>query len=113
MIPPTHPGEVLREEFLRPHGLSAGAVARATRVPRTRIERLAKERVDLTPDTALRLARYFGTSPEFWMNLQGRYALERASDELRAELESIQPSPARLERRLTPDCRSVDSGDED
>jgi len=86
-----HPGEVLREEFLLPLKLSAGSIARAIHVPRTRIERLASEQVDLSPDTALRLARFFGTSPEFWLNLQSRYALERASDELRAELQHIQP----------------------
>jgi addiction module HigA family antidote len=63
-LPPIHPGEILREEFLLPLGLSAGAVAKAIHVPRTRIERLAAESVELTPDTALRLARYFGTSPE-------------------------------------------------
>ena len=74
-LPPVHPGEVLREEFLLPLGISAGAVAKATHVSRMRIERLVREEVDLTPDTALRLARYFGTSPAFWMNLQSRYAL--------------------------------------
>ena len=91
LLPPVHPGEVLREEFLTPLGLSAGAVARATRVPRTRIERLVNERVDLTPDTALRLARFFGTSAQFWMNLQNSFALERASDALGEELDRIEP----------------------
>jgi addiction module HigA family antidote len=62
-LPSVHPVEVLREEFLLPLGLSAGALARATHVPRTRIEGLAAEKVDLTPDTALRLARHLGTSP--------------------------------------------------
>ena len=90
-LPPVHPGEVLREEFLLPLGLSAGAVARAIGVPRTRIERLASEQVDLTPDTALRLARLFGTSAEFWMNLQSRYSLETAVDALGSELERIEP----------------------
>lgn len=91
LIPATHPGEVLREEFLAPLNLSAGAVARAIGVPRTRIERLATEQVDLSPDTALRLARFFGTSAEFWMNLQSRYALESAIDELGPALERIEP----------------------
>ncbi len=86
-----HPGEVLREEFLLPLGLSAGAVARAIGVPRTRIERLARELVDLSPDTALRLARFFGTSAEFWMNLQSRFSLETTVDRLGSELERIQP----------------------
>ena len=89
--PPIHPGEILREEFLTPLSLSAGAVARACHVPRTRIERLAAEEVDLSADTALRLARYFKTSPQFWMNLQARYALERAEDALAATLETIEP----------------------
>ena len=90
-LAPIHPGEVLREEFLLPMGLSAGTVARAVGVPRTRIERLAKETVDLTPDTALRIAKLFGTSPEFWLNLQTRYALENAEDRLEPELARIQP----------------------
>jgi addiction module HigA family antidote len=90
-LPPVHPGEVLREEFLAPLHLSAGAVARAIGVPRTRIERLAKEQVDVSPDTALRLARYFRTSAEFWMAMQSRYALESASDALGGEIEKIEP----------------------
>ena len=90
-LPPIHPGEVLREEFLRPLGLSAGAVARAVGVPRTRIERLAGEQVDLSPDTALRLARYFGTTPQFWMAIQTRYALESAADALAGDLGRIAP----------------------
>ena len=90
-LPPIHPGEVLREEFLRPLRLSAGAVARAVGVPRTRIERLASEQVDLSPDTALRLARYFGTTPQFWMSLQSRYALESAADALSGDLGRIKP----------------------
>ena len=86
-----HPGEVLREEFLLPVGLSTGRVARAVGVPRTRIERLANEQVDLSPDTALRLARLFGTSAEFWMNIQSRFALETAADALGNELRDIEP----------------------
>jgi len=60
-------------------------------VPRTRIERLIREQVDLTPDTALRLARYFGTSPFFWMNIQNRYALDKAEDQLNGALDEISP----------------------
>jgi addiction module HigA family antidote len=90
-LPPTHPGEVLREEFLAPLHLTAGAVARAIGVPRTRIERLAKEEVDVSPDTALRLARYFRTSAEFWMAMQYRYALESAADAIGDDLEKIEP----------------------
>jgi addiction module HigA family antidote len=90
-LAPVHPGEILREEFLSPLNLSAGAVARAIGVPRTRVERLANEQVDLSPDTALRLARLFGTSAEFWMNIQSRYALETASDALSDTLDKIEP----------------------
>ena len=91
-LPPVHPGEVLREEFLGPMNLSASAVARAIGVPRTRIERLANEQTTLTADTALRLARYLGVSPAFWMGIQAQYDLERAEDELGAELGKIAPA---------------------
>ena len=67
-LPPLHPGEVLREEFLKPLDLTAYAVAAALRVPRTRIERLAREETPVTADTALRLGKYFNTSAAFWMN---------------------------------------------
>ncbi len=67
---PIHPGEILREEFLMQLGLSAHALAQALRVPATRISDLVNERRAVTADTALRLARYFGTTPEFWLNLQ-------------------------------------------
>jgi antitoxin HigA-1 len=88
-LPPVHPGEVLREEFLRPMSLSPYMVARALGVPRTRIERLANEQTSVTADTALRLARYFGTTPAFWMGMQAQYDLERAEDELGARLGKI------------------------
>lgn len=90
-LAPVHPGEVLREEFIKPMGLSAGKVAKAIGVPRTRIERLAKEEVDLTPDTALRLARYFGTSVDFWMSIQSRYAVETTEDAISESLKQIAP----------------------
>jgi antitoxin HigA-1 len=76
---PLHPGEILREEFLVPLGLSAGRVAKAIDGPRSRIERLANEQVDLSIDTARRLAHYFGTSAEFWMGLKSNH--ERAQAE--------------------------------
>ena len=79
-IPPIHPGEILREEFLRPLKLSANALALAIRVPATRVSEIINERRTITADTALRLARYFHMSPEFWMNLQSRYDLECARD---------------------------------
>ena len=77
-LPPMHPGEVLREEFLVPLGLSAGALAKACGVPRTRIERIVDEKNSITADTALRLGHWFGTSAEFWLNLQKLYELRLA-----------------------------------
>jgi addiction module HigA family antidote len=90
-LSPVHPGAVLREDFLRPMKLSPYSVARACGVPRTRIERLAREETPVTADTALRLARYFGTTPQFWMGMQAQYELERAEDEARTELKRIAP----------------------
>ncbi|MBL8672927.1 MAG: HigA family addiction module antidote protein [Alphaproteobacteria bacterium] len=74
----THPGEVLAEEFLAPLGLSANALAIALRVPATRIGAIVKGQRSVTADTALRLARFLGTSPEFWVNLQAMHDLTKA-----------------------------------
>ncbi|MCW5714266.1 MAG: HigA family addiction module antidote protein [Bauldia sp.] len=74
----THPGEILAEEFLSPLGMSANALALSLRVPATRIGAILKGRRGVTADTALRLGRFFGTTPEFWMNLQAAYDLSRA-----------------------------------
>ena len=75
---PIHPGEILREEFLTPAGMSANALARALRVNAPRINDIVRERRGITPDTALRLAVYLQTSPEFWLNLQTAYDLKVA-----------------------------------
>ncbi len=75
---PIHPGEILREEFLLPLKLSAHALSLELRVPAPRINEIIRERRSITPDTALRLARYFGTTPQFWMNLQISYDLKFA-----------------------------------
>ena len=92
-MPPLHPGEMLREEFLIPMGLSGNALAMALRVPATRISEILKERRGITADMALRLARYFHMSPEFWMNLQAVYDLEVAEDTLGEEIEQgIKPA---------------------
>jgi addiction module HigA family antidote len=88
-LPPLHPGEVLREEFLVPMGLSPYALAKACGVPRTRIERIAREELGITADTALRLGRYFGIEPQFWLNLQNRYDLATASREIGPVLDRI------------------------
>ena len=78
----THPGEMLREEFLIPLGISQNALAMKIRVPATRIGDIIHGRRSITTDTALRLARFFGNSPEFWMNLQQQYDLSKARREL-------------------------------
>jgi addiction module HigA family antidote len=75
-VPPIHPGEILREEFLVPLGLSANALAIAIGVPATRVNEIVNERRGITGDTALRLGRYFHMTAEFWMSLQGDYDLE-------------------------------------
>jgi len=90
-LPPIHPGEVLREEFLVPMKLTPYAVAQACGVPRTRVERLAREETPVTADTALRLARYFGTTAEFWMGIQAQYDLESVEDGAAASLRKIKP----------------------
>jgi addiction module HigA family antidote len=90
-LPPIHPGEILREEFLLPMKLTPYALAQACGVPRTRIERLAREETPVTADTALRLSRYFGTTAEFWMGMQAQYDLERAEDVAAAALKRIKP----------------------
>lgn len=77
----THPGDVLAEEFLKPLGLSVNALAIALRVPATRIGAIVKGERSVSADTALRLARFFGTSPEFWVNLQAMHDLTRARQE--------------------------------
>lgn len=91
----THPGEVLREEFMKPLGLSANALAMALRVPATRIGdilRTTDKPRAVSADTAIRLARYFGTSPEFWLNLQAAYELSRALAERGPAIErDVQP----------------------
>jgi len=76
LMPPVHPGEILREDFMKPLGLSINKLALELRVPAPRIGEIVRERRRITADTALRLARYFRTNPEFWLNLQNFYDLE-------------------------------------
>lgn len=90
-LAPMHPGEVLREEFLRPLQLSAGALAKACGVPRTRMERLANEEAGITADTALRLAKAFGTTTALWLNLQNDYDVQMAERAIGKELAKIAP----------------------
>jgi antitoxin HigA-1 len=75
-----HPGEILREEFIKPHGLSSRKLAQELGVPAPRINDIVLERRGITADTALRLAKFFGTTPKFWMNLQVSYELRAAED---------------------------------
>ena len=75
-MPPIHPGETLREDFLKPLGLTANRLALELLVPVTRVNDIVRAKRAITADTALRLARYFGTTPQFWMNLQANYDLE-------------------------------------
>jgi addiction module HigA family antidote len=91
-LKPVHPGEILHEEFMKPLGLSMNKLALDLRVPVTRIADIVGERRGITADTALRLARYFKNAPVFWMNLQIRYDLEVAQDELAGKVErDVQP----------------------
>ena len=90
-LPLLHPGEVLREEFLVPLKMSAGALAKACGVPRTRIERLASEQIGITADTALRLSKALGTTPELWMNLQNSFDVKTAMLHISKELDEIEP----------------------
>lgn len=89
-LPALHPGEVLREEYMEPLGLTPYALAKICGVPRTRIERIAREEIGITADTALRLARVFDTSADFWLNLQNHYEMEITEPSIRAELDAIE-----------------------
>ena len=86
---PMHPGEVLKELYLDPLGISAIALARRLNVPRTRIERLLKGATGMTPDTALRLARAFNTTPAYWMNMQINHDMTAAAKEV--DVSNIEP----------------------
>jgi addiction module HigA family antidote len=87
-LPPIHPGEQLRAAFMKPLKLTAYRLAKDISVPVTRIQAIVGERRAITGDTALRLARYFGTTPEFWLNMQRDYELEQAAEALGGRLET-------------------------
>ena len=84
-----HPGEILLMEFLKPMGISAYRLSLDTHIPQTRISAIIKARRSITPDTALRFAKYFGTSPRFWLGLQNDFDIEEASKQLKAQLKEI------------------------
>lgn len=93
---PIHPGEILREEYLEPMGMSVNALAHHLRVPATRLHEIVKERRSISADTAMRLARFFGGDPQSWLNLQSAYDLRCAEIECAAEIrEEVQPYRAR------------------
>jgi addiction module HigA family antidote len=89
-----HPGEILREEFLKPMGLSAYALAKRLRVPAPRINDIVLERRGISADTAVRLSKVFGTTEQFWLNLQATYDVSKVMAERASELEKIQPLQA-------------------
>ncbi len=94
--PPTHPGEMLLEEFLIPMGISQRELASAIHVPYQRINEIVNGRRGVTPSTALRLSKFFGTSTDFWLNLQLRWDLYQAQQSERSEVERITPHPSAL-----------------
>ena len=94
-LPPVHPGEILQEDLMKPLGLSMNRLARDLHVPVTRISEIVHGRRAITADTALRLARYFGSTAQFWMNLQSRYDLDSAARESQIEIErNVNPRQA-------------------
>jgi addiction module HigA family antidote len=86
-LPPIHPGEILREDFMQPRGLSMNKLAIELHLPVTRIAEIVHERRGISPDTAMRLGRYFNTTARFWLNAQMVYDLEVAQDELQDRIE--------------------------
>lgn len=90
-MPPIHPGEILQEEYLGPLGVSQYRLAQAIEVPPRRINEIVHGKRGISADTALRLARYFGTSERFWLNLQSHYGIEVERDRLATALERIEP----------------------
>ncbi len=94
-LPPIHPGEILREEFMKPRGLSQNGLARALNVPPRRVNEIVLEKRGISADTALRLARYFGTSAEMWAGLQAEYDLRLARYQKEKEIErEVEPLAA-------------------
>jgi addiction module HigA family antidote len=100
LMPPVHPGEVLREDFMRPLGLTVNRLALELHEPATRIGEIVHERRRITAETALRLARYFNTNAEFWLNLQNFFDLEvtRRSGKISEIERQVHPAPALVSR---------------
>ena len=92
-IPIVTPGEILNEEFLKPMGISSYRLAKDTGMPATRISQILRGKRRITADTALRLSRYFGNSPDFWLGIQDEYDLRQEGDRLETELQRIPRAP--------------------
>jgi len=90
-IPTIHPGEILSEDFLKPMGISAYRLSKGANIDQTRISEIIRGKRSVTADTALRLARFFGNSPEFWLNLQAHYDLEQKKRQMEKDLKKIRP----------------------
>lgn len=88
-LPAIHPGEILREEYMAPLNMTAYALAKKLHVPRTRIERIIAEKTAISPDTALRLAKFFNTTAQFWLNMQNDYELKSLPDDVRTDISTI------------------------
>lgn len=97
-LEPIHPGEILLEEFMKPHGLSQSRLARDLDIPQSRLSNIIRGKRGMTADTALRLAEYFGTTPRFWLNLQAEYDLRRLEQTdwpaIRPRIRPLRPQPA-------------------
>ncbi|MCB1444509.1 MAG: HigA family addiction module antidote protein [Rhizobiaceae bacterium] len=93
-LPPIHPGEILREFYLEPLDMTPYALAKKLHVPRTRIERIVAEKIGISADSALRLAKFFNTTPEFWLNMQASYDLKIRSSAIAGELAEIEAREA-------------------
>lgn len=90
-IPNIHPGEILLEEFLKPMGITAYRLSKETKIDQTRISGIIKGKRSISVDTALRFSKFFGSSPEFWINLQSHFEIEEKKREMDRELKKIKP----------------------
>jgi addiction module HigA family antidote len=95
-----HPGEILLEEFLKPMGITAYRLSKDTKIDQTRISEIIRGKRSISVNTALRLAKYFGNSPEFWINLQNHYDIQEKKQQIRSELKRIRPLILRQQQSL-------------
>lgn len=100
-LAPVHPGEVLREEFMKPMGISINALARGLNIPTSRVSQIVNAQRGISPDTAMRAAQYFGTTADFWVNLQSHYDLLVAKEQEKAIRQEVRPFIAATSRAAT------------